>query len=99
IPRPKIWRADEAQERDAERDAKSCDQYQVVAKYQLRKRRHKPERSTALLPLIAAGLVATIRGHRIRPPTPRPRPRQNSHQTRTPAWGNRAWEKMDHGCG
>jgi hypothetical protein len=29
----KVWRADEAQEHDAERQAKSCDQYQVVADY------------------------------------------------------------------
>ena len=56
---PKIRRADEAQEHDAERDAKSCDQYQAVAKYQRQKRRPKPERSTAILELIAGGLVAT----------------------------------------
>jgi hypothetical protein len=41
---------------------KSCDQYQVVAKYQRRKRRPKPGRSTAILQLIAAGLVATHAG-------------------------------------
>ena len=58
----KVWRADEAQEHDAKEHAKSCDQYQAVAKYQRRKRRPKLGRSAAILELIAGGLAATHEG-------------------------------------
>ena len=88
---PKIRRADEAQEHDAERDAKSCDQYQVVAKYQRQKRRPKPERSTAILELIAGGLPRPMaRGHI----GPDHLARQKSRQISTPVWCNRGVAKL-----